>query len=35
MDCKKKVQNLEGWGIKGRVEGGLRKKCAKLRGLGH
>ena len=35
VDCQKKVQNLEGWGIKVRVEGGLQKKSAKFRGLGH
>ena len=23
VDCEKKAQNYEGWGIKGRVEGGL------------
>ena len=23
VDCEKKVQNYEGWGIKGRVQGGL------------
>ena len=34
VDCKKKVQNQEGWGIKGLVEGGLQKKSGKLKRVG-
>ena len=33
VDCEKSATLR--WGIKGWVEGGLRKKSAKLRGLGH
>ena len=28
------MQNLEGWGIKGQVEGGLRKKRCKIKRVG-